>query len=630
MKENDYKELFERLDNEVNEVYKNILKTTKTEDDIKKQMVKNGVFNATVRTLMSKYNMTYDKLVQYIRHLNSIQVETPIEPAEPVETPIEPAEPAETPIEPAEPVETPIEPVKLDRIIPEIYKMSLAKAKNMTELKELLQSDLRGLLPILKKEFNTITYNDLVQNLLQYGEYSRNKLSKTDKLTSVAETVIQTIDKSESYFNNNIDKTKQKIDEIGTKQIQADSGINETYVKIVRNMINEGISIDAIAKILNLDSGPVELEVQKYKLEKAEKELEKLKDQQKKFNEAKNNFIIKLQEQYNQAPFFKELKENDTLGYSDFRNKTKASNFDYDKFMKEISKSFYDLTATIPENVKGDIQDHLSFLYNATNGVNVNGVKEFVSGLLNSKMADINYDLKEQRNQLLLEIQSITEKLQKEKDNYNLSVLMEKFNQAHNKLNEINQHMIENNKTTTSNPTPTIDPTSNPTIIDIASKLGNKQVNNILSLNDTNQSEPLKQMADEYGVSVTDLVDAANHKVKSNYSEIVLDFKNNPDDAPVEDFISRVKEKEKAQIRRVKEARSRAGAGFWDMFSLNREKRQKVKNIRNISKARIKEEKKASEYIREKFYDIDEKNNKDKLKKGISEPDLLNRPGVVR
>ena len=627
MEEKNYEELFERLDNEVNEAYKNILKTTKTEDDIKNQMGKNGVFNTTVRALMNKYNMTYDELVQYIRHLNSIQVETPIEPAEP----------AETPIEPAEPVETPIEPVKLDRIIPEIYKMSLAKAKNMTELKELLQSDLRGLLPILKKEFYPITYNDLVQNLLQYGEYSRNKLSKTDKLTSVAETVIQTIDKSESYFNNNIDKTKQKIDEIGTKQIQADSGINETYVKIVRNMINEGISIDAIAKILNLDSGPVELEAQKYKLEKAEKELEKLKDQQKKFNEAKNNFIIKLQEQYNQAPFFKELKENDTLGYSDFRNKTKASNFDYDKFMKEISKSFYDLTATIPENVKGNIQDHLSFLYNATNGVNVNGVKEFVSGLLNSKMADINYDLKEQRNQLLLEIQSITEELQKDKDNYNSSVLMEKLNQAHNKLNEINQHMIENNKnnvnynkTTAQNPAPTTDPASNPTIIDIASKLGNKQVNNILSLNDTNQSEPLKQMADEYGVSVTDLVDAANHKVKSNYSEIVLDFKNNPDDAPVEDFISRVKEKEKAQIRRVKEARSRAGAGFWDMFSLNREKRQKVKNIRNISKARIKEEKKASEYIREKFYAIDEKNNKDKLKKGISEPDLLNRPGVVR
>ncbi len=518
---------------------------------------------------------------------------------------------------------------KLDNEVPENYKKNLKQASTDNDIKRLMggNNSFSATISALERNYN-ISFDDCIQ-------YTKHLNSKQP--IKPAETVIQTIDKSESYFNNNIDKTKQKIDEIGTKQIQADSGINETYVKIVRNMINEGISIDAIAKILNLDSGPVELEAQKYKLEKAEKELEKLKDQQKKFNEAKNNFIIKLQEQYNQAPFFKELKENDTLGYSDFRNKTKASNFDYDKFMKEISKSFYDLTATIPENVKGDIQDHLSFLYNATNGVNVNGVKEFVSGLLSSKMADINHDLKEQRNQLLSEIQSITEELKKDKDNYNSSVLMEKLKQAHNQLNEINQHMIENNKnnvnynkTTAQNPAHTTDPDSNPTIIEIASKLGNKQVNNILSWDDTNQSEPLKQMADEYGVSVTDLVEAAKEKLVLNYGEIALDFKNNPDDAPVEDFISRVKEKEKAQIRRVKEARSRAGAGFWDMFSLNREKRQKVKNIRNISKARIKEEKKASEYIRKKFYAIDEKNNKDKLNEDVSEQDLLNRSNAVR
>ena len=160
----------------------------------------------------------------------------------------------------------------------------------------------------------------------------------------------------------------------------------------------------------------------------------------------------------------------------------------------------------------------------------------------------------------------------------------------------------------------------------LSDTLTEEEVNIIINMNANGEKDNLEAMANAKGVTLDELLKAANNFILNGYAPIVQEFKevkNNSDSgiSPTP-FIAKVLKQERSEIARLKKERNELGANFWARFTKDKEKRKRVKSIRNIFKNRIKKEKQESRKIMSKIVNEAKSYNNDNTIDDVSVNDF--------
>lgn len=512
---------------------------------------------------------------------------------------------------------------------------------------ELLSGELesmRNQAQTLENDIKSI--EDMVAN--KENEVENRKTNNREGMKAMKENnvngVLEAIDNSENYFEKNIADKKQRIvvseDMVqGVDAQQADSGLSEDKSSILRKLINSGkfivggkLDVKELALIVGITEDQVLLEQDfinaKNDLNKYEKELEDLEQQQKKFNEAKEEFKREIQKQrrmYDRRVEMRQIQENMARNGNTSQDLIDSPNkdigLDHAEVINKVKKSLVTLVNSFPEHVRKDAIKYTQMILEQKAG------DVFVESLLSSRIADkndvsnMNLDtLNQKREELLNEKESIKAEINERLNNDDVDpALNDKFKDVVSKLKEVDE-FIKKQQKVSSDPEPQL--SSNEVVSRLSNALSEKEVEVILNLNSNGKKEVLEGMAEDRGVTLDELVRAAgkkkasidlgkgdpehthendNNKKYKHYASIVDEFNNNADISAVS-FVDKVRAKEKEEVKRLKDKRRSL---FKGMFTLDSAKRERVKSIRNVLKERINKERELANSISSEMISVD-------------------------
>lgn len=508
--------------------------------------------------------------------------------------------------------------------------------KSMQNQAQTLENDIKSIEDMVDNKENVIAS-------LENRKTNNREGMKTMEENNV-NGVLEAIDNSENYFEKRIADKKQRIvvseDMVqGVDAQQASSGLSEDKSSILRKLINSGkfivdgkLDVKELALIVGITEDQVLLEQDfinaKNDLNKYEKELEDLEQQQKKFNEAKEEFKREIQKQrrmYDRRVEMRQIRENMARNGNTSQDLIDSLNkdigLDHAEVINKVKKSLVTLVNAFPEHVRKDAIKYTQMILEQKAG------DKFVESLLGSRIADkndvsnMNLDtLNQKREELLNEKESIKAEINERLNNDDVDpVLNDKFKDVVSKLKEVDE-FIKKQQKGSFNPEPQL--SSNEVVSKLSNALSEKEVEVILNLNSNGKKEVLEGMAEDRGVTLDELVRAAgkkkasidlgkgapehthendNNKKYKHYASIVDKFNNNAD-IPAVSFVDKVRAKEKEEVKRLKDKRRSFLKG---MFTLDSAKRRKVKSIRNRLKERINKERELANSISSEMISVD-------------------------